>query len=192
MTNKSKMKPKIYLDMDGLLVNLFDRIAIEICDKPYKELNKEEKDQIRDHWEDHPKFLAKFGCIEELFANLEPFGKDGEITRMIVDTAVEFAGEYRICSRPASIAPGPSVAGKRRWIDTHLHIKPTETIFTSNKGNYAVSEDRNILIDDFTPYVASWRDRGGIAIKMRTEMYDSLEEARNFLRAELEGIYQNI
>jgi 5'(3')-deoxyribonucleotidase len=191
MTNKSTTKPKIYLDMDGLLVNLFNEISEKIFQKPHKLLTKEDKDVLRALWVDHPRFTNTFGDIREFFLNLKPFGENGEITRMIVETSISFGGDYRICSRPASIAPGASAEGKLEWIRRNLDPKPTEIVLTANKAIYATENGvQNILIDDYLPYVEGWRKAGGKAIQMQTDKFETIEEAREHLTKSLAEILQ--
>ncbi len=178
--------------MDGLLVDLFNEISEKVCEKPHRHLTKEDKDELREIWVDHPKFISKFGDIREFFENLKPFGEGGETTKMIIDTAIEFGGEYRICSRPASIAPGHSAEGKLSWIRKHLDPKPLEIVLTSNKSAYAVENGvPNILIDDYLPYTDGWREAGGIAILMQTDTFETTEEAREYLRNALAEALQN-
>jgi len=178
---------KLFLDMDGLLADLFGAIASRFFNKPYIELTSEEKNQAKKIWYDREHFVDNFGNVEEFFASLRPFGENGELTKAIIDTAVKEFGGYSICSHPASIDSKASEAGKRIWIHKHLNPLPDEMYFPQNKAEYALNEDGspNVLIDDFPPYVAAWRNKGGIAIEMRTDGYSSSEEVRNFLTKEL-------
>ena len=145
-------KPKVFLDMDGLLADLFEKVAQEIHHKHYKYLSVEEKNEAKRIWtdkEEATKFFDKQGSVEEFFANLPTFG---DRTKQIIDTVMEFAGEYRICSHPAAKDREASKRGKIAWIKKHLSPAPVEMFFPQNKADYAVNEDGspNILIDDFT------------------------------------------
>jgi len=179
---------RIFLDMDGLLADLFGAISTRFFNKPYNELTVEEKNQAKKIWYDREHFVDNFGNVEEFFANLKPFGRDGELTKAIIDTVVEEAGGYSICSHPASIDSKASEAGKRIWIHKTLNPLPDEMYFPQNKAEYALSEDGtpNILIDDFPPYIAAWRNKGGIAIEMRTDSFNSVEQVKSYITKELD------
>ena len=180
-------KPKVFLDMDGLLADLFEKVAQEIHHKHYKDLSAEEKNEAKRIWtdkEEATKFFDKQGGVETFFAGLPTFG---DKTTQIIDTVMEFAEEYRICSHPAAMDREASKRGKIAWIKKHLSPSPIEMVFPQNKADYAVNEDGspNILVDDFTPYIKHWRDAGGIAIQMRTDNFDSAQEVKEFLEREL-------
>lgn len=175
------------LDMDGLLADLFGAIASRFFNKPYNELTPEEKTQAKKIWYDREHFVDNFGSVEEFFANLKPFGKNGELTKAIIDTAVKEFGGYSICSHPASIDSKASEAGKRIWIHKNLNPLPDEMFFPQSKAEYALGDDGtpNVLIDDFPPYIAAWRNRGGIAIEMRTDSFKSPNEVKTYLTNEI-------
>lgn len=180
--------------MDGLLADLFGAISTRFFNKPYNELTVEEKNQAKKIWYDREHFVDNFGNVEEFFANLKPFGKNGELTKAIIDTVVKEAGGYSICSHPASIDSKASEAGKRIWIHKHLNPLPDEMYFPQNKAEYALSDDGspNVLIDDFPPYIAAWRNKGGIAIEMRTDNFHSAAQVRSYITKELDKARKQI
>ena len=188
------LESKLFLDMDGLLANLFDTVSHKLYNKSYKDITPEEKSSARKIWVDKNEFVAHFGNVKDFFANLEPFGKNGELTRAIINTAVEFAGEYNICSHPASIDSAASEAGKRIWLDKHLNPKPAKMYFPQNKAVYAKNSDGspNILVDDFPPYIQAWRSNGGIAIEMRTDDFSTPEQIKTFLLQKLNDAKKQI
>lgn len=178
---------KLFLDMDGVLANLFDRVAQEIHNKPYKNITDEEKAKAKKIWSNKKqaaKFFDQLGGVEHFFATLPTFG---DKTQAVVNTAIKIAGEYRICSHPASIDKEASKKGKIMWINEHLSPQPVEMFFPQNKADYATDEDGtpNILVDDFPPYINAWRNAGGIAIEMRTDNFDSAQEVKLFLEKQL-------
>ena len=175
--------------MDGLLVNLFDTVAMGMIGKHYKDLSEQEKEKTRQIWRDREgaakEFFNKQGGVEKFFSDLPSFGP---LTKAIVDTVVHEVGGYSICSCPAGIDSRGSEAGKRIWIHKNLNPLPDEMSFIKNKALNALNMETgkpNILIDDFPPYIQSWRNAGGIAIEMRTDNFNSPEEVKNFLTAEL-------
>jgi len=180
---------KVYLDMDGLLANLFDTVAMGMLGKHYKELSEKEKQHARQIWVDKEgvakDYFDKQGGVEKFFIDLPTFGP---LTNAIIDTVVKIAGGYSICSCPAGIDMKASEAGKRIWIHKHLNPLPDEMSFVKNKAINAINKETgkpNVLIDDFPKYIKSWRDAGGIAIEMRTDSFNSSEEVKSFLTEEL-------
>ena len=178
---------RIFCDLDGLLASLFDAVSHKLFNKTYKQITPDEKQEAKKIWYDRSHFVNNFGDVEEFFATLPPYGRNGELTNAIVDTVVGFAGSYKICSHPAGIDPEACKRGKITWIKAHLHPLPDEMYFPQNKAEYALGKDGtpNVLIDDFPPYVKAWRDAGGIAIEMRTDSYNSPEQVKAFLTKEL-------
>lgn len=175
--------------MDGLLVNLFDTVAMGMVGKHYKSLTAEEKAKTKQIWRDREgeakDFFAKHGGVEQFFANLPSFGS---LTDAIIDTVVKEAGGYSICSSPASIDKKASESGKRIWIHKHLDPLPDEMSFVRNKAINAINDETgkpNVLIDDFPPYIQAWRNSGGIAIEMRTDTFRTPKQVTQFLTQKL-------
>jgi len=187
MNLTSQQNIRIFSDLDGLLTDLFSAISLKLFNKHYRDITPEEKKEAKKIWYDRAHFIKNFGNVEEFFATLPPFGKNGDITNAIIDTIVQFDRNYSACSHPAGIDIQACKRGKITWIRTHLHPQPKEMLFPQNKAIYAMGEDGipNVLIDDFPPYIKSWRDAGGIAIEMRTDSFNSPEEVRDYLTKEL-------
>ena len=182
---------KIFLDMDGVLVDLFGFVAQEIHQKPYKDLTLKEKTEAKKIWtmrSEATNFFKKYGGVQQFFANLPTF-EDKTIT--VINTAVSVAGEYKICSRPASIDRDESKKGKFSWIKQHLSPQPVEILFPQNKAVYAIDDDGspNVLVDDFPPYIKHWRDAGGVAIEVRTDSFSDAKTLSLFLKAQLKEAF---
>jgi len=190
----NELGSKVYLDMDGLLANLFDAVALKLFKIHYRDITAEQKAEAKKLWYDRQHFVNNFGPVEDFFAELPPFGENGELTKAIVSTVIKFAGEYRICSHPAGIDIEACKRGKLSWIKTHLNPQPVETLFPQSKAVYAKSKDGvpNILIDDFPLYVESWQNAGGIAIQTRTDTFSSIKDIVDFLSKNLEQAKQQI
>jgi hypothetical protein len=186
---------KVMLDMDGVLANLFDTVGYKIYGKVYRNVTPEEKAEARKIWTDKTLFYNHFGGVEQFFTDLEPFGDHGELTNAIINTVVEIAGGYNICSHPASMDSKASEAGKRIWIHKHLNPLPDEMYFPQSKAIYAMNKETgkpNILIDDFPPYINAWRSAGGIAIEMRTDNFQTVNQIKEFLTKELNAAREQI
>jgi hypothetical protein len=183
---------KVYLDMDGLLANLFDTVALGMLGKHYKELTEEEKELTRQIWIDREgrakEFFKRHGGVKNFFANLPLFGENGELTHAIIKTVINIAGSYSICSCPAGIDRAASEAGKREWIKKHLNPPPEEMRFITNKAEIAFNKETgkpNILIDDFPKYIKAWEAARGEPIEMRTDEYSSAGEIEQYLTKKL-------
>jgi isochorismate hydrolase len=70
---------------------------------------------------------------------------------------------------------------------------PKNIYFPQNKADFATQKSKpNILIDDFLPYIQSWKTRGGYSIQMRTDMFNTKREIEKFLLKELEIAKQKL
>ena len=175
---------RVFLDMDGLLADLFNRVSKKTHNKPYKALTFKEKEEAKRIWTNKKEatcFFKTFDGVENFFATLPDFGNK---TRAVINASIAFAGEYTICTCPAAIDKEASIKGKIKWIYKNLHPAPTEMLFPVNKSTYALNKDGtpNILIDDFPPYIQSWRNAGGIAIEMQTDAFENAVEVDAFLK----------
>jgi len=180
------MKIKLFLDMDGLLVNLFDCVSHKLYKKPYKKLTVKQKRVLRTYWVDKQKFEKTYGSVKEFFASLQPFGKNGELTNTIVNLAVKYFKEYYICTHPTALDPKGCKQGKTLWIKKHLHPRPKKVYFPKSKAQYASQKGSiNILVDDFLPYISEWQKKGGYAINMRTDKFKSKQQLEKFFVNEL-------
>lgn len=133
----------IFLDMDGVLAQ-HDEYVEEKIGSNY---TQEELHQL---YED-PKF----------FENL----KKTDICDFLIENVTQLYGDYSIISVPAQNYGIESSISKLRWISKELLIKPKKVIFTRNKHYYA--DTNNVLIDDYRPNIAAWRNAGGIGIKYK-------------------------
>jgi hypothetical protein len=185
-TQKAKTTTKCYLDMDGLLVNLFDHVAHKMHGKRYQHLSDQEKSEGRIVWEDRSIFHRKFGKIDEFFANLKPY----ETNDALIETVIEKFGGFYICSKPTKLGQQACIAGKLAWIEEHLLPKYQShlhgILFPENKEIFAISESNtpNVLIDDYKPYIEAWKKAGGIGIRVRSDRFESKEEITSFLKQE--------
>jgi hypothetical protein len=196
----------VYLDMDGLLANLFDFVAHYYYGvENYKNVTAEQKRDKRKIWASKKEFYTQLAkkydpniteedSVRAVFANLPSFGKNGELTTAIIKTVRNVVGPYNICSCPAGVDPTGCEQGKNEWIDTHLQAAlPEKRIFTRVKADIATTNGvPNILIDDFPPYIEEWRAKKGEAIEMRTDKFHSAGEIEEFLTKELNLAKQRI
>ena len=165
----------IYLDMDGVLANFFEKFA-EYFDKP--------------HWKQIPN---KLQAIEELkgtdfFYTLLPFENTQELVYHVRKVAEENDLEWGINSSPLRGDRDNSAYHKRRWLEKYGiadHLNIENLIFTGQKENYAtetVGGMPNILIDDKPSNIQKWEAKGGIGIRYQANK-DSLDYLKDKLKA---------
>jgi len=186
--SRAKKSPSCFLDMDGLLADLFDTVALRLHRKKYTDTSLGERAVTRDLWTRRDKFSGRVGDIEELFANLSPYPTNGEL----LDIVCERFGGFFICSHPARIDPGACIRGKLRWIQQHIAPKYGKYLkgihFPSQKEDFATAGGiPNLLVDDYTPYVEAWRRTGGIGIRIRADRFPEGKGFREHFLRELDG-----
>lgn len=162
-----KNKPHLYLDMDGVQADFFTAWAKWHADKfgmshveRYKDIgSREQREQsIAELSAEGPEF------IEEFFATLPVLPSFPALLSFLNQNNIEFT----VLSAPLRGMNGPSIAGKRRWLNEHNPGTAGTAIFTGQKERYAVLNGQaNVLVDDYKKYIQSWSDRGGIAVLHR-------------------------
>ncbi len=168
-------RPTVFVDLDGVLADLFNHVA-EIHDVDhYNEMSKPE-------WEH---FLANTDAYQ-LFLNIPPFPTANALLQMVKD----LFGGYTILSSPLCYDREGSIAGKRDWLERHITVPADGWVFEHDKFKYATQANGtpNILIDDWKKNIIPWREHGGIAIKFQSDEDDlaslkqQLEEVRTIFR----------
>lgn len=152
-------KPIIWIDMDGVLCDLFNHVA-EIHDVDhYNEMTKEEWDEFLEHTDAY-----------SLFLDLPSFPTSNEIVDMIIN----YFGEYQIMTSPLNFDPMSSIEGKSEWLDNNIVNQPVKRVYEHDKYKYATQPDGtpNVLIDDWGVNITKWAEAGGIAIKYQTDEED--------------------
>lgn len=169
LENKYPSKPICFVDMDGVLADLYN-YAAEIHDVDhYNEMTKDE-------WE----AFFKDSNAYTLFRDIPPFANANQLLNLVKN----LAGGYRILSSPLGFDRPGSIKGKTEWLAKHINVPADETVFDHEKYNYAVQSDGtpNILIDDYGVNTRAWDQAGGIAIKFQndeneiSEVVDVLEK----------------
>jgi 5'(3')-deoxyribonucleotidase len=153
---RAEPKPKVFIDMDGVLADFFGEWAkLEKVDH-YKEIVKkkgpENMDSALDLIRNHPTFWTDLPLL--------PHAK--ELVRFVKENF----GQYYILSKPLE-KDTRCEAAKRAWIRMHFQdMPPEQVLLTADKARYAMSGDvANILIDDYGVNINHWREAGGVAFK---------------------------
>ena len=159
----------VYVDMDGVLADLFNHVG-EIHDvEHYNQMTPAQ-------WEE----FFKNSNAYELFRDLPPFPTANKLLQMVKD----FAGGYTILSSPLNFDKAGSIKGKQEWLNKHIHVEPDNVVFEHEKYKYARNSNGkpNILIDDYGVNIRKWEGAGGIAIKYQADE-DSLSKVFKALQS---------
>ncbi len=156
---KATPNTKIFVDMDGVLADLFNHVG-ELHDvEHYTQMTVAQ-------WET----FFKESNAYELFRDLPAFSTANDLLHLVVD----FGGGYSILSSPLDFDKKGSIKGKKEWLEKHIIVPADEIIFEHEKYKYAKQPDGtpNILIDDYGVNIRQWEDAGGIAIKYQSDESD--------------------
>ena len=141
--------PHVYLDMDGVLVNL-EKGAMKVHGKPLGDVPKPERwnkiSQTENFWRD----LEWMPGSKKLWNFLKPY-------------------EPSIMSAYARTEPN-SAKGKEEWLKKNVEPLPRgriNLVMRSEKQKFARdgrTQSPNILVDDHEKNIREWEARGGIGI----------------------------
>jgi len=155
-------KPIVYVDMDGVLADLYNHAA-ELHDvEHYNQMTPKQ-------WEE----FFKDSDAYQLFRGIQPFSTANQL----LDLVKKYAGGYTILSSPLSFDRAGSIKGKSEWLKKHITVAPDRVVFEHDKYKYAVQPDGtpNILIDDYGINTRAWDEAGGTAIKYQADENDLSE-----------------
>ena len=165
---ESNSKPTVFVDMDGVIADLYTRAA-DLHDVDHY------NDMTPQQWET----FFQDSDAYHLFRDIPPFPSNDKLINLIM----KYAGGYTILSSPLSFDKAGSIKGKREWLKKHLSVAPDNIIFEHDKWKYAVQPDGtpNILIDDYGVNTRAWSGRGGVACKFQADE-DSLDKVEAVLQ----------
>ena len=163
----------VYVDMDGVLADLFNHVGAIHDVEHYNKMSKEQ-------WEE----FFKNSNAYELFKSLPAF----PTANKLLDIVKNFAGGYKILSSPLNFDKEGSIKGKKEWLAKHINVPADAWVFEHEKQKYATSNGLpNILIDDYGVNIRNWQAAGGIAIKYQADedslkkVFDGLRDAKEIL-----------
>lgn len=167
LENKYSSKPICFVDMDGVLADLYNYAAVIHDVDHYNEMTKDE-------WET----FFKDSDAYHLFRDIPPFANANQLLELVK----KYAGGYRILSSPLGFDREGSIKGKREWLAKHINVPADKIVFEHDKYKYAVQSDGtpNVLIDDYGVNTRAWDAAGGIAIKFQNDE-DSIDKIVNVL-----------
>ena len=165
-------RPVVYLDMDGVLADMFGEVA---------------KQEGAPHWRKARKIKDRIDQVAKnpgFFEELPPLPNAGKLIKGVVQQA----GGFSILSSPLMSRVEQSSEEKADWINRYLSKYPIESVlFDHRKEKYARQADGtpNILIDDWESNIKLWEANGGIGILYKDRDYES---ALKKLRYALAGV----
>jgi hypothetical protein len=159
ITQKTKYKPEVFLDMDGVLADFFAEYAVLAglpAGSSYRDVPPAKND---------PTLNKMVGT--DFFYRLPKF----PVADTIVALSVKLFGSYNICSSPLRGDHENSGVQKTRWLQKNLSVQPKHIYIESRKEKHAVQPDGtpNILIDDRKDNIIKWEAAGGIGIKFQAD-----------------------
>ena len=160
LTHNTNKMPHLYLDMDGVQADFFGAWADKHNVSHWKAIQDKEG-EIEELANSTPEQVYSF------FRNLRSLKGGQEIIAWLHSNKIPFT----VLSAPLR---GPfadiSKQAKRDWLDEHNPGTSGNAIFTSKKQQFAITDGtRNVLVDDFGPYIQKWIDAGGIPVKHEDE-----------------------
>lgn len=191
---------EIYLDMDGVIVDMAQVLNIEI----HKILKNPTNKYSKKFWDKFPAFdlntidqnyLKRIFISKDLGLNLtkeekeiknltyKPLSNNPDLwTNLpIYEGAKEFV-EYLLDHWKVTILSSPvdldSIVGKELWLNNHFPALLHNSIFETNK--YIHAHSRGILIDDRPKNINLWIEAGGIGI-LHTSFEQTKKELEQYL-----------
>ena len=148
-------KPKVYVDMDGVLANFYAGVTAATG-------HEEPRDMALQDIEDT---MASFKGTD-FFYKLPKYEQTDQLIAMINAAT---GGDWYILSSPLKYDREGSAKYKAAWIRDKLKIQPKDMHFQSDKAQFATQPDGtpNILIDDYPKYLNGWKDKGGIGVQYK-------------------------
>lgn len=172
LQNNFEAKPIVYLDMDGVLADMFGEAA---------------KREGAPHWRKARKIKDRIDQVAQepgFFRDLPVLKNAG----ILVNGVLKLAGEFSILSSPLMSNVAGSSKEKTQWLQRHFKKhQPQAVIFDHQKEKFARQPDGtpNILIDDWDTNIRLWNANGGIGILYKP---DNVERVLKQVSYALEGL----
>jgi 5'(3')-deoxyribonucleotidase len=173
----------VYVDMDGVLANLYDYMTVRMFQKKFVDLNEDQLAILRIFFREKMYFEHDFPeGAEQMFENLEPF----PFNKTLIETIVNFVGEYTILSRPCNLDLNGSKRAKIKWVEKHLAFCPPKDVLLVQDKSANGRAKGNILIDDWHDFLERWEQKGGHPIKYKAVEFQTEEQVSLYIKSTLE------
>jgi hypothetical protein len=210
----SKGKPQVYLDLDGVVADFFDKYAeLAIIHLMMEKYGKSEQEAFAIYHKDEERWQKEFGI--QSYRDIPPVKGDPVLNMMIgteffnklpkfptADTLVSYLvdtfGEYTVLSSPLRGDFENSEKWKKVWVARELNPPPKAVIIEHRKEKYAKQADGtpNVLIDDRGNNITKWEAKGGVGVKYQADengldtVYKGVERAFKIIKGEEEHVPQ--
>ncbi len=148
-------KPKVYVDMDGVLANFYAGVTAATGHEEPRALALQDIEDA----------MASFAGTD-FFYTLPKYDQADQLIAMVNNMT---GGDWYILSSPLKYDREGSAKHKAAWVRKYLKIQPKGMHFTGDKAQFATQPDGtpNILIDDYPKYLEKWTNAGGIGVKYK-------------------------
>lgn len=148
-------KPKVYVDMDGVLANFYAGVTAATGHAEPRELALQDIEDA----------MASFAGTD-FFYTLPKYEQADQLIALVNKMS---GGDWYILSSPLKYDREGSAKHKAAWVKKYLNIQPKGMHFTGDKAQFATQPDGtpNILIDDYPKYLEKWTNAGGIGVKYK-------------------------
>lgn len=148
-------KPKVYVDMDGVIANFYAGVTAATGHEEPRAMPLQDIEDT----------MASFAGTD-FFFKLPKYDQADQLIAMVNNMT---GGDWYILSSPLKYDREGSAKHKAAWIKKYLNIQPKGMHFTGDKAQFATQPDGtpNILIDDYPKYLNSWKDKGGIGVQYK-------------------------
>jgi nicotinic acid mononucleotide adenylyltransferase len=165
-------KPKVYLDMDGVLADFFGGVEKMYGVEHWKQLTNDKTKDLKAE-------VINRITGTDFFATLPKFQSADELISMVKEFT---GGNFSINTSPLRGDHENSSKYKKLWISNNIE-QPDEIIVTGRKESYAKDKGTgtpNILIDDRPINIQRWQGAGGYGILYQANR-DSLTKVKQAL-----------
>lgn len=172
----------VYVDMDGVLANLYDYLSSRIFGKSFVTLSPLKRDALKAVWKNRKGFDLLFPeGPERMFESLKPY----PFNEVLIRTVMNYAGEYTILSRPSNLDMEGTSRAKMKWVEQNLSFCPPKEVLLVREKTANGRAPGNILIDDFDPFLEKWREKEGIAIEYKAWTFRSSAQVESYIKSQL-------
>ena len=172
----------IYVDMDGVLANLYDYMTLRMFQKTFINISSEEKDMLKSTFRNKEAFDKFFPeGPEKMFEDLEPY----PFNQTLIGVVKDFANEYTILSRPSALDVEGTKRAKRKWVERHLSFCPPKEVLLVQDKTANGRAPGNILIDDYDSFLTKWTEEKGHSIEFKAWTFNSLDHVKIYLETVL-------
>jgi 5'(3')-deoxyribonucleotidase len=172
----------IYVDMDGVLANLYDYMTERMFQKKFVDLNENQIFVFKKVFKEKLYFNHCFPeGVEAVFENLEPF----PFNNALIETVMKFGNEYSILSRPCNLDIEGTKRAKIKWIEKHLSFCPPKDVILVQDKSANGRAKGNVLIDDWDDFLIRWEQKGGYPIKYKAVDYNDADLVKGYLKDKL-------